>query len=163
VAINDPVRRGRSVGTDLLADLAAAPGVDVFGMRVDQLPETRGMAVFEDLPQERLHAELARRRVYVHLSRWTSLGLSLIEAMHLGMPVVALGVTEAPMAVPPEAGVVTTRRERLLDAVRLFAADPAAAAEAGAAARRHALTHYGLKRFLDDWETLLTDVTGGGR
>ena len=34
--------------------------------------------------------ELARRRVYLHPSRWTSLGLSLLEAMQLGMPVVAL-------------------------------------------------------------------------
>ena len=45
----------------------------------------------EDLPQDELHAELARRRVYLHPIRWTSLGLSLLEAMHLGMPVVALG------------------------------------------------------------------------
>src|SRR6266540_3154898 len=34
--------------------------------------------------------ELARRRVYLHPVRWTSLGLSLVEAMHLAMPVVAL-------------------------------------------------------------------------
>ena len=32
---------------------------------------------YEDLPQSQMHAELARRRVYVHLTRWTSLGLSL--------------------------------------------------------------------------------------
>ena len=39
--------------------------------------------------------------------RWTSLGLSLLEAMQLGMPVVALATTEATVAVPPEAGVVS--------------------------------------------------------
>lgn len=33
---------------------------------------------------------MARRRVYLHTARWTSLGLSLLEAMHLGMPVVAV-------------------------------------------------------------------------
>ena len=59
----------------------------------------------EDLPQDRLHTELARRRCYLHPIRWTSLGLSLIEAMHLGMPVVALATTEAVEAVPPQAGV----------------------------------------------------------
>lgn len=163
VVVNDPVRRGRSVGTDLLAPLAQATGVDVFGMRVDQLPATPGLEVFEDLPQERMHDELARRRVYVHTARWTSLGLSLIEAMQLGMPVVALGTTEAPFAVPPDAGVVTTHRAELLEAARHFAASPQAAAEAGAAARAHALERFGLKRFLADWDAMLTAVvtTGG--
>lgn len=161
VAVNDPVRRGRSVGADLLAPLAAATGVDVFGMRVDRLPRTEGLAAFEDLPQDAMHDELARRRVYVHTSRWTSLGLSLLEAMQLGMPVVALGVTEAPFAVPPEAGTVTTSRAGLVEAARRFVADPGAAAEAGEAARRHALERYGLKRFLDDWDAVLTSVAAG--
>ena len=163
-AINDPVRRGRSVGTDLVAGLlGAGVGVDVFGMRVEQLPPRRGLAVFEDLPQDAMHAELARRRVYVHLSRWTSLGLSLLEAMHLGMPVVALGTTEAPMAVPAGAGAVVTRREQLAGAVRRFIEEPEAAAAAGQVARRHALEHYGLKRFLADWDALLAETAEPGR
>jgi glycosyltransferase involved in cell wall biosynthesis len=162
VVVNDPVRRGRFVGTDLLPDLAGAVGVDVFGMRVDQLPAIPELATFEDLPQARMHEELARRRVYVHLSRWTSLGLSLLEAMHLGMPVVALGTTEAPFAVPPEAGVLTTRREELLAGARRFVDSPRVAAEAGAAARAFVLERYGLKRFLADWDALLTSVVRTG-
>lgn len=156
VVVNDPVRRGRSVGADLLAPLSAVVGVDVFGMRVDQLPRLPEVATFEDLPQDRMHDELAQRRVYVHLSRWTSLGLSLLEAMHLGMPVVALGTTEAPFAVPPAAGVVTTRREEIYAAARHFVTSPQAAAEAGAAAREFVLQRYGLKRFLADWDAMLT-------
>jgi glycosyltransferase involved in cell wall biosynthesis len=158
VVVNDPLRRGRSVGADLLADLACATGVDVFWMRVDQLPSTKGLATFEDLPQATMHAELARRRVYVHTSRWTSLGLSLLEAMHLGMPVVALGVTEAPFAVPAGAGVVTTSRSELVEAARRFATDHRASSDAGLLARRHALGRYGLERFLTDWDQLLDDV-----
>jgi glycosyltransferase involved in cell wall biosynthesis len=158
VVINDPVARGRSVGTDLLPGLAAAPGVDVFGMRVDRLPAIAGLTPFEDLPQATMHDQLARRRVYVHTSRWTSLGLSLLEAMHLGLPVVALGVTEVPYAVPPGAGVVTSSRGELLAAARRLAADPRAAREAGACARRHAVERYGLKRFLAEWDDLLADV-----
>jgi glycosyltransferase involved in cell wall biosynthesis len=135
-------------------------------MRVDQLPGVLSvpagrLTVHEDLPQERMHDELARRRVYVHTSRWTSLGLSLLEAMHLGMPVVAVAATEAPVAVPPEAGVVTTRRDELVAAVGRFLADPDLAAAAGAAARRHALEHYGLKRFLDDWDRVLASTLAG--
>jgi glycosyltransferase involved in cell wall biosynthesis len=160
VAVNDPVRRGRFVGTDLLEPLTTVAPVDVFGMRVELLPTTPGLTPYEDLPQERMHAELARRRVYVHTARWTSLGLSLLEAMHLGMPVVALGATEAPFAVPPSAGVVTTHRKELLAAVRALVADPDRAARMGRAAREHALTHFGLARFLEDWDVLLdTTVT----
>jgi hypothetical protein len=154
VVVNEPLRRGRYVGTDLLPRLGAP--LDVFGMKVSGLT---GCRTHEDLPQDRMHAELARRRVYVHPIRWTSLGLSLLEAMHLGMPVVALATTEAVEAVPPEAGVVSTRIDVLRTAIRRFLDDPAEAAEAGRAARKRVLERYGLRRFLDDWDRLLLEVT----
>jgi hypothetical protein len=160
VVVNDPVRRGRAVGTDLLPGLAATAPLDVFGMNVHGLNDALGVAAdriwtFEDLPQHRLHVELARRRVYVHTSRWTSLGLSLLEAMHLGMPVVALAATEAVVAVPPEAGVVTARPDELAAAVWRFLHDPAEAQAVGAAAREAALSRYSLARFLSDWDARL--------
>jgi len=160
VVVNEPVRRGRSVGTDLIPRVTRACPVDVFGMRVEGLDRALGLpaealTAHEDLPQERMHAELARRRVYVHTARWTSLGLSLVEAMHLGMPVVALAATEAAVAVPPEAGVVGTRMDELVAAVRRFVDDPGLARATGKRAREHALEHYGLARFLADWDELL--------
>jgi glycosyltransferase involved in cell wall biosynthesis len=164
VVVNDPVRRGRAVGTDLLPGIARAAALDVFGMNVHQLNDALAVPAdrlwtFEDLAQEKLHHELARRRVYVHTSRWTSLGLSLLEAMHLGMPVVALATTEAVTAVPPEAGVVTTRPEELAAAVWRFVHDPSEAQAVGARARESALAHYGLGRFLADWDARLADVS----
>ncbi len=160
VVINDPVRRGRAVGTDLLPELARAAPLDIFGMNVHRLAEAVDIPAgrlwtFEDLPQHRLHREMARRRVYVHTSRWTSLGLSLIEAMHLGMPVVALATTEAVAAVPAAAGVLTTRPEEMASALWRYVHDPVAAQLAGACAREAALAHYGLGRFLSDWDSLL--------
>lgn len=161
VAVNDPVRRGRAVGTDLLPVLARTAALDVFGMGVHQLQDALDIPrdrlwTFEDLPQERMHEEMARRRVYVHTARWTSLGLSLLEAMHLGMPVVALASTEVVAAVPPEAGVVSTRPDELAAAVWRFVHDPSEAQAVGAAAREAALSRYGLGRFLADWDTRLT-------
>ncbi|HEX3309430.1 MAG TPA: glycosyltransferase family 1 protein, partial [Streptosporangiaceae bacterium] len=85
--VNEPLRRGRYTGTDLLPFFAQAAPLDVFGMGVRELPGVLGepgITAHEDLPQARMHAELARRRLYLHPFRWTSLGLSLIEAMHLG-------------------------------------------------------------------------------
>jgi hypothetical protein len=155
VVVNEPLRRGRYAGTDLLPFFAAAVPLDVFGMGVRDLPDVRA---HEDLPQHRMHAALARRRVYLHPFRWTSLGLSLIEAMHLGMPVVALATTEAVEAVPPGAGVLSTRREYLRERLRELVHDPAEAAEMGKRAREAALARYGLGRFLADWDRLLQEV-----
>ncbi|NSC21787.1 glycosyltransferase family 4 protein [Streptomyces albus subsp. chlorinus] len=163
VVVNDPVRRGRFVGTDLLPALSEAAPLDVFGMRTAGLAAHLGLGPercrAQDLPQERLHAAMARRRCYLHPVRWTSLGLSLLEAMHLGMPVVALATTEAVEAVPEGAGVLSTRPEVLAGAARRYLNEPEAAAEDGARARRAALNRYGLKPFLHRWERLLEEVT----
>jgi glycosyltransferase involved in cell wall biosynthesis len=141
--INEARRRGRVTGTDLLARFEP---LDLFGIGA------------LDLPQAELHAQMARRRAYVHPIRWTSLGLSLLEAMQLGMPVVAVGTTEVHEAVPPEAGVVSTRVDVLERALRRLLADPDEARECGAAARAAALSRYGLARFLADWDALLAQV-----
>ncbi|MBM7807039.1 hypothetical protein JOD57_002876 [Geodermatophilus bullaregiensis] len=164
VVTNEPVRRGRTVGADLLPGLAQAAPVDVFGMGLAGLHERYGLdpqrvTLHDDPPQAAMHGELARRRVYVHPVRWTSLGLSLLEAMHLGVPVVALATTEVVEAVPREAGVLSTRPEVLWDAVRTYLHDEDAARLAGKAARAAALERYGLPRFLSDWDRLLGEVT----
>ncbi|MFI8825058.1 glycosyltransferase [Streptomyces sp. NPDC053431] len=162
VVVNEPVRRGRFVGTDLLPALARETPLDVFGMKTEGLAAHLGLPEdrchTEELPQDGLHAAMAQRRLYLHPVRWTSLGLSLIEAMLLGMPVVALATTEAVEAVPAGAGTLSTRPEELARAARRYLADPAAAAADGARARQAALEHYGLKRFLDDWERVIAEA-----
>jgi glycosyltransferase involved in cell wall biosynthesis len=158
VVVNEAGRRGRVTGTDLLGRLGAAVPLDLFGMRSAGLAGAPGVRSVADLDQERLHGEMARRRLYLHAVRWTSLGLSLLEAMHLGMPVVALATTEVVEAVPPEAGVLSTRVEVLADAARRLVADPEQARLMGKAARAAATSRYGLERFLGDWDVLLEEV-----
>ena len=150
--INEAPRRGRVTGTDLLPTLGREVPIDLFGMDAARIGGT------EDLPQDRLHDEIAKRRLYLHPARWTSLGLSLIEAMQLGMPVVALATTEVVEAVPPRAGVVSNRLPVLGAALRRLANDQDEALAMGRAARDAALARYGLRRFLDDWEDLLEEV-----
>jgi hypothetical protein len=153
VVVNEARRRGRVTGTDLLPRLNGTVPIDVFGM------DAAALGGIEDLPQDRLHTEMARRRVYLHPIRWTSLGLSLLEAMHLGMPVVALGTTEVAEAVPDAAGVVSTKVDVLHDALGRMVADPDEARARGRAAREAVLARYGLGRFLSDWDRLLAEVT----
>jgi hypothetical protein len=152
VVVNEPVRRARVTGTDLLERFAGAAPLDLFGMGVAEL------GGYENLKQDELHTEMGRRRVYLHTCRWTSLGLSLLEAMYIGMPVVALATTETVEAVPPEAGVISTDTGRLVQAVKDFAEDPEYARACGKAAREVALERFGLERFLSDWDRLLAEV-----
>jgi hypothetical protein len=154
VVINEAPRRGRVTGTDLLPRFAAAAPLDLFGI------DAEALGGVGDVPYEQLHDVLGQRRAYLHPVRWTSLGLSLLEAMHVGMPVVALATTEVADAVPPEAGVVSTDVEHLAAALRRFVLDPDEARERGRAAREAALARYGLPRFLDDWNRVIDEVAG---
>jgi hypothetical protein len=150
--INEAGRRGRVTGTDLLPRFAAAVPVDLFGIGAGAL------GGIEDLPQARLHDAMIRRRLYLHPVRWTSLGLSLLEAMHLGMPVVALATTEVVEAVPPEAGIVSTSVDTLCAAARRLLDDPEEARTRGESGREAARRRYGLERFHADWDALLQEI-----
>ncbi|MBV9271229.1 MAG: glycosyltransferase family 4 protein [Candidatus Eremiobacteraeota bacterium] len=152
VVINEPERRARVTGTDLVERISSSIPLELFGMGA----AARGG--FENLRQSELHEQLPKRRVYFHPIRWTSLGLSLIEAMHLGMPVVALATTEIPEAVPDDAGITSTNVRSLADGLRDLLQNPAKAKTLGLRARAHARERYGLERFLRDWDNVFEDT-----
>lgn len=162
--INEPDRRWRITGTDLLPRLSRRVPIDVYGIGSGGLEERHSgfdnVHGCGDLRQDDLHRAVARHRVYVHTARWTSLGLSLLEAMHLGMPVVAIASTDAPSAVPADVGVFGTDPDRLAEAVEGFVNDPAAARRIGDRAREWALERYGLSRFLRDWDAVMSHGCG---
>jgi Glycosyl transferases group 1 len=158
VVTNEPLRRGRVTGTDLFPRFAAVAPLDVFGMGVAGLASDR-ITAYDDLPQAQMHAAVAKRRAYLHLCRWTSLGLSLIEAMQMGMPVLALATTEAVAAVPPGAGVLATRVDTLVEAAQWLIDEPEQGRLLGTRARQAARARYGLDRFLADWDRLLEEET----
>lgn len=163
--VNEPVRRWRAAGTDVLLEVARQVPAEVYGMGTSLLaehlsplgPTAAGAADrLYDLPQAELHDRLAGARAYLHPYRWTSLGLALLEAMALGLPVLALPVTAAYAAVPPEAGVLSADPDELALVARRWLADPEEAAAYGKAAREHVLAHHPLDLFLDRWTSLLT-------
>ena len=125
---------------------------------VEQVIRT-GLAGAEELPQADLHKRMAEHRAYLHPYRWTSLGLALLEAMTLGMPVLALAATGAPRPSRRRRPGVRGRR-------RARRARPRARRRSRTRPRRRARpraptrwTHYGLERFLADWDRLLEEVT----
>ncbi|WP_114560346.1 glycosyltransferase [Desertihabitans aurantiacus] len=163
--VNEPVRRWRVAGTDLLLRIAGELDVDVHGIDSHLLPAAaaeHGVDLpatrVHNLSQQELHDRIASHRAYLHPYRWTSLGLSLLEAMMLGMPVLALATTEHPRAVPDGAGLVSNDLEELLATARRWMDDPEEARAAGLVAREHALGHYGIDRFLADWDRVLAQA-----
>lgn len=160
--VNEPVRRWRTTGTDLLTHFAGAP-VDAFGIDADLLPGALNSADISfagNLSPAELRDALALRRVYLHLNRWTSLGLSLIESMLLGMPVVVLDTTAASRTVSPEAGALSTDVAELARETHVLLSDRDEAERRGRVAREAALARHGLTRFLLDWDAELSTAAG---
>lgn len=160
--VNEPVRRWRVTGTDLLRSFEGM-SIDAFGIDADLLPDAlqpseAKVSFAGNLSPDALYDELAQRRAYLHLNRWTSLGLSLIQAMLLGLPVVVLDATEASRAVPREAGALSSDVTELVGAARTLLQDPEEAAFRGRNARRAALARYGIARFLADWDSAFADA-----
>jgi hypothetical protein len=160
--VNERVRRWRVTGTDLLSRFADFD-VDAFGIDADLLPDAfrsdhERIRFAGNLKPNELYDAMAERRVYLHLNRWTSLGLSLIQAMLLGMPVVVLDTTEASRAVPAAAGARSGDMAELVTATRALLADPEEAQRRGRIARRAALERYGLPRFLHDWHLVFKEA-----
>ena len=159
--INEPMRRGRVTGTDLIKRFAESGPVDVFGIDSEALTTSslrHEVIGHGDVPHAAMHDMLAHRRVYAHTCRWTSLGLSLLEAMCMGMPVVTLSVTEAPEALAGSAAVVSNDLQRLQIAVRDYLHDPYLAVAHGRANRAHVLARHALPRFHAEWDQLLKEV-----
>jgi glycosyltransferase involved in cell wall biosynthesis len=160
--VNEPVRRWRVTGTDLLRRFDGLD-IDAFGIDADLLPGAlhpcaAKVSFAGNLSPEDLYDAMAMRRAYLHLNRWTSLGLSLIQAMLLGMPVMVLDATEAARAVPPDAGALSGDVEDLVRVARMLLCNPEEAARRGQIARRAALERYGIERFLREWDAAFSDV-----
>jgi glycosyltransferase involved in cell wall biosynthesis len=93
--------------------------------------------------------------------RYTSLGLSLCEAMSVGLPVVGLATTELPNIIDDGVnGFVDTDPERLVEVMHALLADPELARAVGEAGRATARERFSIDRFVRDWDVLLRAVCG---
>jgi glycosyltransferase involved in cell wall biosynthesis len=155
VVTNHLARRGRRMGADLFARLRTDVPLDLVGMGADEL----GGVGEIDHPQ--LPAFAAAYRFLFAPVRYSSLSLATIEAMMLGMPVVALATAE--MATVIEHGVsgfALTETARLAEAMRTLLREPALAHAMGAAAQARVRARFAITRFSADWDAALRAVTG---
>lgn len=157
VVVNHLARRGRRLGLDVYRRVRGQ-GVPLalYGMGSEAVEGGAGEVANLELP-----AVMARYRCFFNPIRYTSLGLAVIEAMTVGLPIVALATTEMPTVIRDGvSGCVDTRIERLVDAMRALIADRDLARRWGEAARATALERFGIERFAADWDRVLRDVAG---
>lgn len=157
-AINHLRSRGRRLGVDVFERLRAEVPVDLVGMDAESL-DGLGEVFPPDLP-----AFEAKYRYFLNPIRYTSLGLAVIEAMMVGLPIVGLATTEMVTTVEPGvSGFLATDPMALVAPIRELMADLDLARDLGAAARESALDRFGIERFARDWEDAIADATGRPR
>jgi hypothetical protein len=153
VVVNNLASQGRRLGADVFAAAAARVPLELVGMKAEEaggLGEIRNL----DLP-----AFMARYRFFFNPTRWTSLGLAVVEAMTIGMPIVGLACTELATVIRNgENGFISTDAEALIDAMHALLADAREAKRLGDGARRTALERFSIDRFVDDWCRVLREI-----
>jgi hypothetical protein len=155
VVVNHLQRRGRRLGADVYDAVRHQVPLTLVGMGADQTPGGAG-----EVSQHALPGVMAEHRFFFNPIRYTSLGLSIIEAMMVGMPIVGLATTELPTVIRHGVnGYVDTRIDRLVEAMQQLLRDPALARHLGDAARCTAEERFGIARFVADWDAALQLVT----
>jgi hypothetical protein len=140
-------RRPRIAGYDLFLQAREVVPLDIAGLG------TEAYGGLGDIPYRDLHRRVAAYRFLFSPMRYTSLPLAVIEAMTIGMPVVALATTELPTVLENgRTGYVSCDLDYLIARMRDLLADPAEARRLGANARAVARQRFGLDRFASDWD-----------
>lgn len=141
LAVVEHVTRRRAVGIDLYEEAKKRAALDL---------------AFELDPES-----AARYRYFFYPARYASPKLSLIRAMMIGLPILALDTGGTAGVVRHGLdGYAETDADRLVERMHELVADRQRAALMGEAAREHALRRFGIARFVEDWSRLFAELTG---
>ncbi|HZU67228.1 MAG TPA: glycosyltransferase [Ktedonobacteraceae bacterium] len=144
--VNGMQKRPRVAGYDLFLHARQKVPLDAVGM------ETEAFGGLGDIPYRELHHLVAGYRFLFSPIRYTSLPLAVIEAMTIGMPVVALATTELPTVIENgKTGYVSCDLDTLVNQMRSLLVDKEKAYQLGENARAVARERFGLDRFIHDW------------
>jgi hypothetical protein len=155
VITNHLDRRGRRMGPDLFLKVRAQLPLELVGMAAEE------MGGQGEIEHGKLPAFMARYRFLFSPIRYSSLGLAVIEAMMIGMPIVALATAEMATVIDNGvSGYADTNMATLVDRMQLLLREPGLAQQLGAGAQRRAQERFSIERFAADWDKALRDVTG---
>ena len=155
VIVNHLARRGRRLGGDVFLHARQSVPLDLVGMGAEEMD---GLG---EIQHAQLPAFAAQYRFLFNPIRYTSLGLAVLEAMMVGLPVVALATTEVSTVIENgRSGYIDTNVDALVERMQELLREPALARELGAGARRRALERFHITRFVRDWNDAFAHVTG---
>ena len=154
VVINHLRQRGRRLGNDVYADVIKHVPLDLVGM------DAQSAGGLGEIGNLELAAFSAQYRFFFNPIRWTSLGLAIVEAMTIGMPIIGLATTELATVIRNgESGYIDTNVAALVDAMQRLIRDPKEARLLGDGARKVAMERFHIDRFAADWNETLRHVT----
>ncbi|CAA9892271.1 Glycosyl transferases group 1 [Candidatus Methylobacter favarea] len=158
VVVNNMHKRGRRLGLDIFEQIREQIPLDLVGMGSTELG---GLG---EIAHDGLPAFVAKYRFFFNPIRYTSLGLSVCEAMMTGLPVVGLAAAELVTVVENgKTGYVETDIDKLIEHMRYLIDYPEHARELGENARRYASQRFNIGRFANDWQRIVCDFVESAR
>jgi glycosyltransferase involved in cell wall biosynthesis len=153
VVINGIVKRGRRLGLDVFEKVKKQIPLDIVGMGSEEV------GGWGEINNRELPFFIAQYRFFFNPIRYTSLGLSVCEAMMTGVPIIGLATTEMPLTIKNNySGFVDTNVNALIKKMDMLLEDPEKAKELGKGAKETALQKFNIKRFTEDWLQTFTTV-----
>ena len=155
VVINHLSQRGRRLGVDIFMQAREIVPLDLLGM------DSEALGGLGEVPLAAMPSLCARYRFFFHPARYTSLGLAVIEAMMMGIPIVTLATTEMPTLIEHGVhGYLSTDPACLVEGMKNLLSDHGLAQHLSSNVRKQAQQRFGIGRFASDWDKLLREVVG---
>lgn len=148
--INHLKQRGRRLGADIYETARQRVPLDLIGM------DAQSAGGIGEIANPEVAAFCSRYRFFFNPIRYTSLGLAIVEAMTIGMPIIGLATTELATVIKNGYnGYVSADPEVLIDVMKMLIDNPAEARKLGAGARETARERFNIRRFAADWDSVL--------
>jgi len=107
------------------------------------------------LPRSEAMARLTAADVAVHTSNWEGMPIAILEAMAMGLPVVATDVVgNRDLVIQKKTGFIGRSKSELLEGLRALAASTALRREMGTAARLRVITEFNQEDLARRWAAL---------
>jgi hypothetical protein len=153
IVINGIVKRGRRLGLDVFEKVSKKVPLDIVGMGSE---EVGGLG---EINNRQLSSFVAKYRFFFNPIRYTSLGLSVCEAMMTGVPMIGLATTEMVVTVKNDySGYIDTNVDALIDKMNMLLKDHDKAKELGKGAKQTATEKFNIERFKRDWLETIESV-----
>jgi hypothetical protein len=150
VVINHLQERGRRLGLDVFEEARKHVPLDLIGM------ESKKLGGLGEILHPQLPEFISRYRFFFNPIRYTSLGLAVLEAMMVGMPVVGLATTEMTTVIQNGySGILHTDVDYLIARMKELLHNKPLADRLGTQGKQLARQRFNIDRFVSDWKNAI--------